>query len=192
VGFIYQPGQERQIKPGDKRGRWNCGPTTGAVFIDRATLGGVMVDAADVRLASDEPIPDPDNPGPSPGLNIKQLAAAIRTFGVEVTLGRPTDTFDDVLDRLREGRCVTISGVGAALGKDTCQPGFTGGHAIFLNNLSTSGVSILTYNPLCPNYRWLPVATVRKYAERFGALHGGLAYAYTRITPNIAPADQVN
>lgn len=186
MGFIYQPGQERQIKPGDKRGRWNCGPTTGAVFIDRATLGGVMVDAADVRLASDEPIPDPDNPGPSPGLNIKQLAAAIRTFGVEVTLGRPTDTFDDVLDRLREGRCVTISGVGAALGKDTCQPGFTGPHQILLNNLSSDGQKIAVYNPLCSNRRYLAVATVRRYAEAFAKLTGSLAYAYSRVTPNVS------
>lgn len=187
MAVIYRPRHERQIKPSDPFGRYNCGAVATAIAIDRATLGGCMVNGDDVRAHTNEPIPDPG----SPGLNIGQLVWAAAKMGVELQEVRG-GTFETLLGRLRQTRGVILSGEGSALGPNTCQPGFVGAHAIFLNNLSTSGASILVYNPLCPNYRWLPVATVQRYAERFGQLHGGLAYAYTRITPNINPADQLN
>ena len=181
MAVIYRPKHERQIKPSDRYGRYNCGAVATAIAIDRATLGGVMVNGEDVRALTTEPVPDPA----SPGLNIPQLVEA--AGDLHVVLTRVSGgTFTRLLDYLREGRGVSLSGEGAALGPNTCQPDFVGAHQIFLNNLSTDGTSILVYNPLCPTYRWLAVTTVRKYAERFGALHGGLAYAITRVTPLIS------
>lgn len=180
MGFVYLPSQERQIKPSDKYGRYNCGAVAAAVAIDRATLGGVMINGQDVRRATNEPIPDPG----SPGLNMAQLCKAAKTFHVDLTEVRG-GTFAALLKRLGEIRGVVLAGEGTALGKDICQVGFKGGHAVFLNNLSTDGSKIVVYNPLCPTRRYFPVATVRKYAEAFGAAHGGLNWAYTRVTPNV-------
>ena len=180
MGFIYLPSQERQIKPSDKYGRYNCGAVATAVAIDRATLGGVMVNGQDVRKATNEPIPDPG----SPGLNMAQLCNAAKKFHIDLTEVRG-GTFVTLLTRLAEGRGVVLAGAGAALGPNTCQPGFVGGHALMVNNLSTDETKVVVYNPLCPTRRYLAVDTVRKYAEAFGAQHGGLNWAYTRITPNV-------
>ncbi len=181
MGFVYLPSSERQIKPGDPFGGVNCGPVATAVAIDRATLGGVMVDGKDVRAATNEPIP---NPG-SPGTTIRQLCDAARKgFHVELTEVRG-GTFATLLKRLGEFRGVVLAGEGTALGRDICQVGFKGGHAVFLNNLSTDHTKVVVYNPLCPTRRYLPVATVKRYAEAFGNAHGGLNWAYTRVTPNV-------
>ena len=180
MAVIYRPKHERQIKPSDKYGRYNCGAVATAIAIDRATLGGCMVNGEDVRAHTNEPIPEDG----SPGLNIPQLVDAAGRMGVVLT-GTRGGVFDVVLDRLGEGRGVILSGAGAALGAGICQPGFVGGHAVFLNNLNTAATKILLYNPLCLTYRWTEVATVKRYAEAFAVLAGGLAYASTRVTPNV-------
>jgi len=82
-------------------------------------------------------------------------------------------------------RGVVLAGKGSALGANTCQPGFVGGHALMVNNLSTDKTKVVVYNPLCATRRYLGVGTVKRYAEAFGAAHGGLNWAYTRVTPNV-------
>ncbi len=180
MGFTYLPSQERQIKPSDKWGKYNCGAVATAVAVDRATLGGVMVNGEDIRRLTDEPVPDPK----SPGLRVSQLCAAAKKLHVDLTEVKG-GTFGALLSRLAEGRGVVLAGAGASLGTAICQVGFTGGHALMVNNLSTDHSKVVVYNPLCATRRYLPVATVRKYAEAFGSLHGGLNWAYTRITPNV-------
>lgn len=187
MGFIYKPAHQYQLKPGSApTGGVDCTAYATAVAIDRATLGGTLVTGKQVRQASDEPRPDPD----SPGLNLPQVIQVAAKWHVEL-FDRRGAPWSAVMEALREGRGVVLQGDGAAfLGTPfVCQPGFRGGHAIFLNHVTGDG-DLYENDPLCrkPNAN-LTEAVARDYAERLAKQQGHparLFWLMTRITPNTA------
>lgn len=156
--------------------------------MDRATIGGCVVSGKWVRSHSNEPNPDPN----SPGLNIGQVCDVAQAMGVDL---RPehSATFAKPMARLAEGRGIVLAGDYDQMGSFSCQANFTNLHAIFVNNINTPGTKLLVYDPLCHEYRYLPISVIKNYAEKYGAqVNNGLWYGYTRVTPNINPADQKN
>jgi hypothetical protein len=193
MATIYRPRHQRQINPGDPYGKYNCTAYSAAIAVDRATLGGSRVTGEEIRAASSEPRPRPS----SPGLNLPQAtAAAFKATRVSLDVRRTSWT--SMLLYIKN-RGIILQGDYDQMGSFSCQTSFKGAHAVFLNNLNSdpvtiggteygSGKAALTYDPLCTDYKWEPLTTLRKYAEKFTASLGysGVLYATTRITPLIA------
>ena len=189
----YRPKHQRQLAE-PISGRYDCTAYSAALAVDRHTIGGVVVRGRDIRLASTEPRPDPG----SPGLNLAQAtAAAFRLTRVNLTVKRgPWATF---VTRLRT-RGAILPGDYDQMGEFSAQPSFRDLHAMFINNLNSDHIEIggvtygpekagLTYDPLYRTFRWVPLAVLRKYAEKYARAvnyTGGVIYAETRVTPLIA------
>lgn len=188
VAVIYRPKHQKQIVPSDPHGGVNCTPYSAAMAIDRATIGGCLVTGKYIRSHSDEPNPDPG----SPGLNIGQVCDVAQAMGVDL-VAEHSATFAKPLARLAENRGIVLAGDYDQMGQFSCQANFLKLHAIFVNNLNTPKTSLLVYDPLCQKYRYLPIAVIEAYAEKYAMqANGKLWYGYTRVTPNINPADQEN
>lgn len=188
MAVIYRPKHQKQINSGDVNGGVNCTPVSTAIAIDRATLGGCMVTGKYIRAHSDEPNPDPG----SPGLNIGQVCDVAQDMGVRIIAEHST-TFAKPLARLAENRGIVLAGDYDQMGAFSCQANFLKLHAIYVNNLNTPKTSLLVYDPLCQKYRYIPIDVIERYAEKYATQAGGkLWYGYTRVTPNINPADQEN
>jgi len=187
MAVIYRPKQQYQLVPTDPYGRYNCTAYSGAMAIDRATLGGCLVTGEDVRSRSDEPIPN----HLSPGLNVGQVVDVAQGLGVHLTLHRG-GLWTALTGALGDGRGVVLAIDYDRMGAYSCQPTFLDFHAIYLNNLSAAGAKVLVYDPLCHEYRFVPTKVVKAAAEKYAAQAGGLYWASTRVTPNISPADQHN
>lgn len=189
MSFIYKPRHQYQLRPGSApTGGYDCTAYAAAMAIDRHTMGGVRVTGRQVRLASNEPTPDPD----SPGLNIPQIIQVAATWHVEL-IDRRGAPWSAVLTALREGRGVILQGDAEEfLGTPfVCQTGFRGDHAIYLNHETGDG-DLYHMDPLCrrPNANMEPVIA-RRYAEKLArnaGTPGRLFFATTRITPNVALA----
>lgn len=183
MAIIYRPKHQRQLSPGTgPTGRFDCTAYAAAMAIDRATLGGTIVSGKQVRLASNEPIPDPK----SPGLNLPQVVAVAFRWHVELEsrVGAP---WSAVMAALREGRGVILQGDADQVGAYNCQTGFAGDHAVYVNHISGDG-DLFWQDPLCKAGKEIPEAVARAYAEKFARTVGkypGLLFATTRITPLI-------
>jgi hypothetical protein len=180
MAVIYRPRHQRQINGFDPYGPVNCTAYSAAIALDRATLGGCTATGKQVREASSEPIPSPG----SPGLNLDQVETVARKW--HVVLDARMGTFADALAALAAGRGVVLQGDYDQMGAYSAQPSFKGDHAMFLNNIGGTGTRILTYDPLHTEYRYIPTAVLKRYAEKHAAATGGkVRYAFTRVTPNI-------
>jgi hypothetical protein len=101
----------QQIPLGGPTGPFDCNPWCGAILVDAHSAGKVKTTGRKLRLASDEPKPDPH----SPGLNLPQVDAAIRAitpFDFDTRLG---DTILDAETRIRDGRWASIQVVRGVL-----------------------------------------------------------------------------
>lgn len=179
MAVVYRPRFQSQFEPRTYTSRWDCTPASAAIAADRATLGGVLVTHATVRAASNEPNPRPD--APSPGLNLPQVIDVLAEWHIPL-IDRTGRGWYAVLTALREGRGAIVQGDYDQLGIYKCDPDFDDPHAMFFNNLDTPGNRILVYDPICEKYRYVPVETCRKYAEKLTA---SVRFAVTRITPTI-------
>lgn len=180
---IYRPRHVRQLVAGDKYGGANCTAASAAMAIDRATMGGVQVTSGTVRLASNEPVPDPA----SPGLNLPQVISVAFRWHVDL-VNRTGAPWSAVMAALKEGRGVILQGdydqVPVAV---RCQASFTGDHAVYVNHISGDG-DLFWQDPLCAAGKEINVVIARAYAEKFARTSGsypGLRFATTRITPII-------
>lgn len=192
MAVIYRPKHQKQINGFDIFGKYNCTAYSAAMGIDRATVGGTQVTGRDVRRASNEPIPSQS----SPGLNLAQTEDVADKW--HVILAEKRGTFDDVVAALRQLRGVVAQGDYDQMGVYSCQGTFLGDHAIFLNNLNTSkvtiggkvhlpGTAVLVFDPLCDKARYLPLSVIERYCEKHAAATGGkVRYAVTRVTPNVS------
>lgn len=181
---IYKPKHQRQLAPGTgPTGKYDCSAYSAAMAIDRATLGGTLVTGKQVRLASNEPIPDPD----SPGLNLPQVVNVAFRWHVDL-VNRTGAPWAAVMAALREGRGVILQGDADQLGTHTCQASFTGDHAVYVNHISGDG-DLYWQDPLCAAGKEIPEKVARAYAEKFARTVGrypGVLFATTRATPVIA------
>jgi len=184
MASVYKPRHQRQLAPGTgPTGRYDCTAYSAAMAIDRATLGGTEVSGKQVRLASNEPVPDPD----SPGLNLSQIVAVAFRWHVELE-NRTGAPWSAVTAALREGRGVILQGDADQVGAFNCQKGFAGNHAVYVNHISGDG-DLYWQDPLCVAGKEIPEKIARAYAEKFARTAGrypGVLFATTRKTPLIA------
>ena len=196
MGVTYRPRHQPQLNASDPYGGVNCSAYSAAIMVDRATIGGVRVTGKDIRAASNEPRPEPG----SPGLNIEQvIAAAFRLTRVNFTPRR--GSWSVMLKHLGPSGVLLPGDYDQIPPAFDCQPGFNDLHMVAINNENSGSVTAadgrvygpgecaLTYDPLCPAFRWVPLAVLRKYAEKYArrvGYTGGVIYATTRATPLIA------
>jgi hypothetical protein len=153
--------------------------------IDRATMGGVLVTGRQVRLASDEPYPDPH----SPGLNLRQIDAVAGKWHVDIA-NRTGAPWSAALGMLQNGRGIVLQGDADQLPLEfNGQVGFRGDHAVYINHISGDG-DLYLMNPLVKTGAIeCPQKYLRAYAEKLArraGIYPGLFVAMTRITPNLA------
>ena len=188
MSFIYKPRFQYQLAPGSApTGGYDCTAYSAAMSIDRATMGGVVVTGRQVRLASDEPYPDPH----SPGLNLRQVEAVANRWHVELD-NRTGAPWSAVIGMLQNGRGVILQGDADQLPLQyNGQVGFKGDHAVYINHVSGDG-DLYLMNPLVKaGAIECPQQYLRAYAEKLAKSAGifpGLFVAMTRITPNLAVA----
>lgn len=180
---VYRPAHQRQLVSSDPYGKYNCSAYSAAMAFDRHTLGGLIVTGKDVRALSNEPTPDSS----SPGLNLKQLVDVSRRLRVPLNyrVGKSWETF--LADIRACGAVIQIDY--DQMGEYSSQPGFTEGHAMYVNNISGDG-DLLVYDPLARGPREIPRDVIKramtKWAQANGLTGGGLYYATTRATPLVA------
>lgn len=159
----------------------SCTAYSAAMAIDRATIGGTMVTGGYIRSISNEPIPDPHDPG----LTLNQVIDAAAQLHV-VLVNKTGQTFDDMVASLHTYRGVILQGLYSYFGIYSSQSSFKGGHAVYVNNTDGAGKNALVYDPLSTKERWIPLSILRNFSESLGGLSSkGIWYATTRITPLI-------
>ena len=180
---VYTPAHQQQLHPATPTGPYDCQAYSAAMAIDRQTLGGVVVTGRSVRLASDEPQPDPH----SPGLSIPQVIGVAHRWHVEL-VDRRDAPWSAVLAALHAHRGVILDGDYDQIPDEfSGQPSFRGDHAVYCNHIANDEASIWEMDPLRPAGQYVPVAVLRAYAEKLGRRVGshGVLFAQTRITPQL-------
>ena len=188
MGFTYKPQHQWQLGSGSgPTGGVDCTAYAAAVASDRATLGGTKVTGRQVRLASNEPYPDPQ----SPGLNLPQVINVAFKWHVDLEQ-RSGAPWKSLLAALKAQRGVILQGdydqIPAGF---SGQLSFKGDHAVYINHISGDG-DLYWMDPLRrAGPIEIPAAVAKAYAEKLArkwGLYPGLAFATTRITPTIAEA----
>ena len=155
--------------------------------IDRATIGGTLVTGRQVRLASDEPIPDKH----SPGLNLKQIVVVAAKWHVDI-VNRSGGPWSAVVKALKERSGVILQGDYDQIpAQYSGQAGFKGDHAVYINHAKDAAVSEVWWmDPLNKaGGFYIPVAVAVAYATKLAksaGIYPGLFWATTRITPSLA------
>lgn len=102
------------------------------------------------------------------GSNLGNAAQAWTHYGQTLSV-RSGQTFDDLMNCLAQGRAVILQGdYGVLSNAEKCQDTFDGNHALSLYPYQISD-RILAGDPLCHNFGGLRIASLRDYAETFGA-----------------------
>ena len=186
MSYIYHPKHQWQLGPNAApTGGWDCTAYSAAMALDRATMGGTTATGRQVRLASDEPYPDPR----SPGLNLAQVIVVAAKWHVDL-VNRRGAPWSAVMAMLREGRGVVLQGdydqIPAGF---SGQLSFKGDHALFVNHITGDG-DLYDMDPLRKaGAIEIPEKVARAYAEKLARTWGiypGLAVAMTRVTLNLA------
>jgi len=183
----YEPANQWQGNPADADGFKSCGAYSFAVCTDAASLGGVIPTGHQVRALTNEPTPDPNDPG----LTISQLIVAVRRYGM-VMEDRTGKTWAGVMADLRAERYLSVSVWYTALGTYRSQAGNTDwGHQVTIGRIDELGTSVMLYDPLSKvkTGRWIPLAIVRKAMEQWGArtgMPGKVRYARSQHVPFLA------
>jgi hypothetical protein len=182
-----EPQNQYQGNPADADGFKSCGAYSFAVCTDAASLGGCVPTGHQVRALTDEPSPDWNDPG----LTIPQLIAAVRRYGM-VMEDRSGQKWAGVLADLRADRYLSISTLYSGLRPYTQQASADFGHQVTIGRIDATGTSVMLYDPLsrAKTGRWVPLATVRRAMEQWGARTGMAAgqvrYARSRRIPFLA------
>ena len=186
MGYVYVPKHDYQLGPGSgPTGRYDCTAWSCSMAIDRATMGGTQITGRQVRLASNEPIPDPS----SPGLNLNQVVNVAFKLHVELE-NRTGAPYSAMVAALREGRGVILQGDYDQIPAEySGQLTFKGDHAVYLNHLDNTGKRVWWMDPI--NRKggfYIPLTVARAYAEDFAKAvkrYPGLLFATTRPTPKL-------
>lgn len=188
MSFIYHPDHQYQLGPGSgPTGGFDCTCYAASMAIDRGTMGGTIVTGRQVRLASDEPYPDPH----SPGLNLPQVQAVAGKWHVDL-INRGGAPWSSVMGMLKQGRGVVLQGDYDQIPAGySGQLSFRGDHAVYVNHVTGDG-DLYWMDPLRKSGAIeIPASIARSYAEKLAkkwGIYPGVAVAMTRITPNLAVA----
>jgi hypothetical protein len=169
-----------QRVPGDTYWRVNCMAYAAAMAVNDAVLGGLAgVSGELVRTYSNEPVPDPR----SPGLNIGQVIRVARNHYKVNLADRTGQSWDYLMDRLREGRRIILAIEYKPLGSARCQDGGDFAHAMCL--VRDSGTNtVYASDPLCGTAKNYSENALRAAATALGNENGGkLFWAMTRPIP---------
>lgn len=165
----------------------DCTAWGGALITDAHTQGATKLSGRAIRLASDEPVPDPA----SPGLNVGQVDAAIyRLTGGKVNLDTPdprTVSRAELKARIVDGRWANLA-VKRSILVDRGYGGgngFRGAHDITLHARAIDNTPVIG-DPLVPYYIPATWDAVLDAAQAVTA-SGLLFVSYTRdLTPDYA------
>lgn len=163
---VFQLRKDPKHPNGSRHTGTNCNAAVGATLVAFVTCGARRPSAAAVRELTGDTVG---------GTNNRQIAKAIADgFDVEVDIH--DGSFSDVVDALRQGRAVSLSGSSAAT-KDIrafcAQIGFDGNHQWALTDIldAPGEPTIVVYDPLADGRRGLalsplliPLSIVRKFA----------------------------
>ncbi len=125
----YLPRFQHQLRDDDPYGAYNCTAYAAAMAGDFDTCGSVVLTGERVRQLSDEPRPDPD----SPGLNLRQIDAALNRYGVDLET-RYRLPWEDFVRKIEkgEGAVLQVYYGPIADSKYDAGGGFRGNHAFFV------------------------------------------------------------
>jgi hypothetical protein len=185
VTYTPDPARYQQLKVGGATGPVDCTAHGGAWITDAHTQGRILLNGRQIRLASDEPVPDPG----SPGLNVGQVDAAIyRITNGRVNLDTPdprTVSRAEFKARVVDGRWANLAvkrsvlvdrGYGGG-------NGFRGAHDITIHARAIDNAPVIG-DPLVAHYMPSTWDAVLDAAEAVTA-SGLLFVSYTRdLTPD--------
>lgn len=125
----YLPRFQKQLNAGDPYGGYNCTAYAAAMAGDFDTCGSVKLTGEQVRQLSDEPVPDPK----SPGLNLRQVDAALNRYGVDLET-RYRLPWADVVRKIDKGEGAILQLYYAPIADSRFDAGngFRGNHAFFV------------------------------------------------------------
>ena len=126
----YTPRNQWQGTPTDADGWVSCAAYVGAVIVDAASLGGCVPTGHQVRALSNEPTPQPGDPG----LNIAQVIAALARFGCKLE-DRTGGTRVALWGDLAKGRYLSVSVWYPLLGPYRSQRPGEFGHQVAIGRL---------------------------------------------------------
>ena len=156
---------------------------SGAMALDFHTQGKEQVWGGTLRTLSG------DTAG---GTNIDDLQRAIAKVGSYAFEDHRGEPWANVVTALKAGKGVVLQGdYDVFTGMATCQDSFDGDHAIYLNpEFNSTKTAVLTGDPLCKTWKYIPLTTLRAYAEklslRVAKTTSKLYFATTRAWPESA------
>lgn len=183
----YTPVNQWQGTPTDADGWVSCAAYAGAVIVDASSLGGCVPTGHQVRALSDEPTPQPGDPG----LNIAQVIAALARFGCRLE-DRTGGTRVALWGDLAKGRYLSVSVWYPLLGPYRSQTPGAFGHQVAIGRLNTATGKVMLFDPLnrSPQGRWVPadviVEAAVEWGRRSGLPAGQMRYARSRVLPALA------
>jgi hypothetical protein len=163
---VFQLRNDPKHKAGSAYAGTNCNAAVGATLVALVTCGVRHPSAAAVRELTGDT---------SGGTNNQQIAAAL-SKGFDVELDTHNGSFSDVVDALRKGRGVSLSGSSVAtmgIKAFDAQHGFDGNHQWALTEINDGPNEpiIRVYDPLADGRRGLalspllmPLSTVERFA----------------------------
>ena len=175
----YIPAFQYQLIPSDPQGGYSCTAYAMAMAVDKATYGGSRVTGRQIRALSGASL--------YVGLTLPQAIAASSRLYVPVVDESGSGAWADVLNALKHGRGVVLQGDYDQIPDAySGQPSFDGNHALYIDYLHSSGLYVYVMDPLQRNgARWVPVAIMRKFAEKLArstGIYPRLFYAVTTTT----------
>lgn len=181
VARIYRPAHiQETIRLGGNL--ISCSESSSAMLADAVTLGAIKVTQQWIRAHSSEPIPNPA----SPGLNIPQCLAVLRSLQIGGLVDATGQTWPQAFARLNEDRRLLLQVDMSRLG--SCNSAKVG-HMIHVQAYR-KGRGILVNDPMCKAAHWLRPRDVRAAAEAFANATGvpgdGIRFAYSRRVPRVA------
>lgn len=161
---MYRPTFRYQIgDPTTVYDAFECSFSSGAMALDFDTLGKIKVWGG--TLLAQAHLTDADI---RDGTNLQQVAKAWEAYGQTLTI-KSGGYWADVVAALRQGRGVILQGDHDQLSAAARCSDFMGDHAIYLNpELNATGTAVLTGNPLCKAFQYVPLTQLQAFAEKLG------------------------
>jgi len=176
----YLPRFLTQRDPTDPCARFNCVAYSGAMALDYATLGGLLVSGRIVREATNEP----RCADALPGLTAAQLVGASRGLYVPL-IARLDQSWTEFRGEIEAGcGAVMFIHYGALPASLRSSGTFTGDHAVFVHHRDPAVSRYRVGDPLAATWRWWPGSALKAAAAAFPG--PGFDWVRTRDVPELA------